>query len=210
MGSSAVQWHAPMLSFQYSQAKMRVWIRQHNTSHSQILNGWMPSRISTRWIIFLTVAIAAHWLAVIVNTAIFHPSGYQCASLSDTELCWSSDCLPAFGVFQRSVLLPMWCAAWILSAYQTVSHWKVNALPAGSLLQAGEVICQCLGQQIFIKTENQQWWWVCVCGVGGWLLSWEAFLAWNSLSSLLPWMAGCCLRKTVLTKLVGKFKRADH
>lgn len=119
--------------FQNSQSKKHVWIRHHNTFHSQISNGWVPSWISTRWIIFQAVGIAAHLLAVIVNTAIFYLSGYQSAPFSDTELCWPKNCLPAFRVLQRSVLLLMRSAAWIFSAYQIISHWKINALPTGWL-----------------------------------------------------------------------------
>ena len=44
------------------------------------------------------MGIAAYLLAVIVNTSIFHTSGYQSAPLSDTLLCWMKDCLSALGV----------------------------------------------------------------------------------------------------------------
>lgn len=44
------------------------------------------------------MGIAAYMLAVIVNTSSFHTSGCQSAPLSDTLLCWTKDCLSAFGV----------------------------------------------------------------------------------------------------------------
>lgn len=111
------------------------------------------------------MGIAAHFTAVIVNTAIFHPSGYQSAQLSDTEVCWPKDCLLAFGILQRQFLIK--CTTWIFCAHQTISYWTVKAFPKSWVTaSAREAICWCLEQQKFIKTENQLWWWGYVCGLG--------------------------------------------
>lgn len=98
--------------FQCNQAKNHVWNRHHNSFHSWILNGWVASWITSRWIISWTVGTAAHLLAMIGSTAIFHPSGYQSAQLSDIEIFWPHDCFTAFGgglgVLHRSMILLMW------------------------------------------------------------------------------------------------------